>query len=93
MTRLYRASVAVERSSTGLPSSFIWRSRRRSIAAVLGQWRLVDAWWDPPGDADAPGGSGKSARDYYRVRTNDGLLCELYYDSVTGGWILDRVLD
>lgn len=90
MTRLYRASVAVERSSTGIPTSFTWRGRRRSVAAILGQWRLRDAWWDPPGDVDV---AGATARDYYRVRCSDGLLCELYCDEVTGGWVLDRVLD
>lgn len=34
-----------------------------------------------------------SDRFYYRVRCTSGLICELYYDAVSGDWVLDRVHD
>jgi hypothetical protein len=91
MTRLYRTGVTVERASSGLPKAFTWRGSRRTITAILGQWRLCDYWWErPTADVDVP---SASARDYFRVRCKDGLLCELYFDDEMQGWVLDRVLD
>lgn len=34
-----------------------------------------------------------SDRYYYRVRCVSGLVCELYYDAISGQWVLDRVYD
>lgn len=70
------------------PKQFIWRGSSYLVAEILGSWRLSDRWWESPAFFH-----GASDRHYYRLRCQDGMVCEIYYDAARQIWILDRVLD
>jgi len=70
------------------PKQFTWRGNNYLIAEILATWRLSDRWWE-----SAAFYHGASDRHYYRVRCQDGMICEIYHDSARHGWVLDRVLD
>jgi Family of unknown function (DUF6504) len=69
------------------PLRFIWREYEYTVAEILLCWRLRGRWWEPAGP------TGASDRHYYRLRCEDGLLCEVYYDAAQRVWMLDRVHD
>lgn len=80
------------------PQRFVWRGVTYHVAEILAAWHLRDRWWQAkPSGPTAPGeqraSSASSDRYYYRVRCADGLLCDLYYDAISGAWVLDRVHD
>lgn len=81
------------------PRAFGWRGALYQIVEVLATWHLRDRWWQTDGSAalSVPSGGsgwlGASDRTYYRVRCLPALFCEIYYDAVTGAWVLDRVCD
>lgn len=83
MARRYQEPVAVTLQD-GQPCVFIWRDRRYVIAAVLGTWRLTTRWWQPEAAVD---------RHYYRVRTPDHRVFELYHAVGTAAWTLDVCQD
>ena len=70
------------------PKQFTWRGTNYLVADILATWRLSDRWWE-----SAAHPHGASDRHYYRLRCEDGLLCEVYYDAAQQVWILDRVHD
>ena len=45
-------------------------------------WRISQEWWKRPVE-----------RDYFRVSTEDGVVCELYRDLLSGTWHLQRIYD
>ena len=73
----------------GQPSWFNWRNAYYVVAEIFATWHLRDRWWAQPGEGTA----GASDRHYYRIRCEDGLLCDLYHDAARGEWVLDRVHD
>lgn len=83
MTQLWPEGVPIDvEASDGQPRAFRWRQRRRSVQAVVEQWVIHDEWW-----------RAEIWRHYFQVETGDGLLCVLYCDLLTGGWLLERVYD
>jgi Domain of unknown function (DUF6504) len=73
---------------SGRPLRFTWREMAYTVVEILSTWRLSDRWWE-----SAAHPHGASDRHYYRLRCEDGLLCEVYYDAAQQVWILDRVHD
>jgi hypothetical protein len=85
VTRRYGHPIQVQ-ASLGRPLRFTWRGTRYQVHIVLDTWHLQDRWW--VGDE-----WGSSDRTYYRLDCSSDLQCEVYFDAVTGIWILDRVYD
>ena len=87
MTHRYLQPVSVSLTA-GRLSAFSWRGVHYPVAEVLATWHLRDRWWEPP---TSP--RGASDRQYYRVRTEDHQVFELYVEAASGQWILDCVHD
>jgi len=85
VTRRYGHPIQVQ-AYLGHPLSFTWRGRRYQINTILDTWHLQDRWW-------AGEECGSSDRAYYRLDCSSGLQCEVYFDAVTGIWVLDRIYD
>ncbi len=82
MSRRYHEPIDVT-VADGQPVAFIWRGVPYAVQ-VIGRWRLRTGWWDPKRAA---------ARTYFRVRTADHQVFELYQDDAEGGWMLDVCQD
>ena len=98
MTRHYGEQILVaQHTYVSHPRCFIWRGITYHVLEVLATWHLMDRWWNPgpEGYADVSGAreDHESDRHYYRLECSPGLLCELYFDTVSDRWILDRVYD
>ena len=66
----------------GAPVSVIRNGRCEMVTAIYERWRLSDEWW------------GKEVeRDYFRVGTSAGIVLDIYRDSASGGWYLDKIHD
>ncbi len=79
MARRYQEPITMTLRSDQ-PHAFTWRGRRYMVAAVLGTWRLATRWWQPEAAVD---------RHYYRVRTPDHQVFELYHAAGSSAWTLD----
>ena len=64
------------------PRLVTYGARTRRVEDILARWRLSQEWWKSPLE-----------RDYYRVRLEGGIICELFRDLVTGSWHLQRIHD
>ncbi len=64
------------------PGAFIWTGRRHVVAGLCNAWRLHTGWW-----------LHEAWRDYFKVQTEDGLLCTVYHDLVADRWHVVRVYD
>ncbi len=73
--------VTVSEDNEG-PRTFIWAGRTHRVATLCNSWRLHTGWWQQ-----------EVWRDYYKVQTDDGLLCILYYDRLRERWHLARIYD
>ena len=63
--------------------SFTWAGRVQNIARICNHWSVHMDWWL----------EDEVRRDYYKVQTEDGLLCILYHDVRRESWHLARVYD
>jgi protein ImuB len=59
------------------------RALDRRVVTCAGPWRASGEWWD----------TGAWARDEWDVLLDDGWLCRLAHDLLTGRWHLDGVYD
>ena len=57
-------------------------ARERRVEDILARWRVSQEWWKSPIE-----------RDYYRVRLEGGIICELFRNLATGSWHLQRIHD
>jgi hypothetical protein len=64
------------------PQAVLYGNRMRRVEHILGRWRVSQEWWKDPVE-----------RDYFRVRLEGGVICELFRDLVTGCWHLQRTYD
>ncbi|NIN68496.1 MAG: hypothetical protein GTO63_28070 [Anaerolineae bacterium] len=91
----------------GPPVAFTWRGREYVIVEVLKEWhdyrkrgksrafyaKERGSYWATASQRQGSWGVG---RDYYRVRTEDGEVFDIYYDRAPKGqdrkgqWILSR---
>lgn len=90
----------------GPPDGFTWRSRHYPIREVLSEWhdyrrrgRMAANMRPEHAATAARRGSWGVGQDYFRVRTADGRVFDLYYDRAPqdvdrrkGGWFLDKEL-
>jgi len=88
----------------GPPSGFVWRGERYLIVEMLSEWhdferrgRMARNMQPKHASAAARRGSWGVGQDYYRVRTQDERLFDIYYDRAPkdvdrrkGAWFLDR---
>lgn len=86
------------------PDGFTWRDEQFSVTEVLSEWHdyrrrgRMARNMRPTHAAIAEGrGSWGVGLDYYRVRTSNGRIFDLYYDRAPkdvdrrkGAWFLDR---
>ncbi len=90
----------------GPPDGFIWRGEDFPVAEVLNEWhdyrrrgRMARNMRPTHASTATRRGSWGVGQDYYRVRTGNGRLFDLYYDRAPksvddrkGAWFLDKEL-
>jgi hypothetical protein len=85
VTRLWALGERVETWDRGdTLAGFVWQGIPHHICEVCNRWRVHTRWW-------VPGGS--VWREYVKVTTDTGLLCQLYRDPAGGEWYLARLYD
>ncbi|MFN2129316.1 MAG: DUF6504 family protein [Anaerolineae bacterium] len=85
MTRLWAGGEAITVwGSDETPAGFAWRGGAHRIDRVCTRWRVHTWWWEP---------SRAVCREYLKVVTEDGVLCQLYHDQHSGQWFLARLYD
>ena len=93
MTKRYGDPILVAHQNDQL-RCFIWRGTTYHVEAVLAIWHLRDRWWEGRiRGYTTPQTAIESDRHYYRLDCSPELLCEIYFDAASDGWILDRVYD
>ncbi len=75
-------AIEVRTNMVGVPVSLTRNGRREKVVAIYEHWRLSDEWW----------GDGVE-RDYFRVRTATGAVIDIYRDTKTSRWYLNRIYD
>jgi len=85
MTRLWPGGEAiVVWGGDETPAGFVWQGRSHRIEQVCNRWRVRTWWWEP-GQA--------VCREYLKIATDGGFLCQLYRDQHSGQWYLARLYD
>jgi len=74
--------IKVKANVAGVPVSFTRNGRREKVAAIYERWRISDEWWGE-----------KVERDYFRVKTSAGVVCDIYRDTSANHWYLARIHD
>jgi hypothetical protein len=64
------------------PWTFTWAGQTHHVATLCNAWRVHTGWWQQ-----------EVWRDYYKVQTEDGLLCVLYHDLLRERWHLVSIYD
>ena len=64
--------------------AFTWQERAHTVQQILQCWHVDADWWSEQGEVE---------RDYVRLLTFSGLMCELFYDHITNVWRFSRVYD
>lgn len=72
----------VKESGSHEPLGILRDGRWRKVEEVIAHWRLHHEWWKRPAE-----------RDYFRVRLEGGIICEVFRDITSGCWRLFRVYD
>lgn len=66
----------------GVPLTIVRDGEKLRITKVYEQWRVTEEWW------------GKEvSRNYFKVKTNKGLVYDIYRDMPGGNWYLSKVYD
>jgi hypothetical protein len=84
MTKLFQRPVKLEvkEGNQHQPIAFLYKGRTERIGQALKQWRITHGWW-----------KRAIEREYFQVETETGIICDLYRDSLTGAWYLQRIYD
>jgi hypothetical protein len=69
-------------AADGAPADFTWQGQRHQVAEITQVWRVDAAWWQ-----------GRVWRSYFKLRTDTGLLVEIYQDLLDEEWFLQRLYD
>lgn len=75
-------AVTVEADATLAPITIQWQQQRHAVASIARRWRRDVGWWHK-----------RVWREYFIVRTERGVLLELYRDVTTAAWRVQRVYD
>lgn len=100
------ASAPLLEKKPGPPDRFIWRGEEFEIIEILSEWhdyrrrgRMSRNMRSTHAAVAEGRGSWGVGQDYYRVRTANGRIFDLYYDRAPkdvdrrkGAWFLDREL-
>lgn len=83
MTRLWAGGreITVRASAAG-PVDFTCAGRMYRTAHIGNTWRAHTGWWQQ-----------EVWRDYFKLQTEDGLLCTIAHDLLLDRWYLVRVYD
>ena len=66
----------------GVPLTLVRNGKAQRITKVYQRWRAVEQW------------CGKEIlRICFRVKTSQGLVCDIHRDMPTGCWYLSRIYD
>jgi hypothetical protein len=84
MTKLFHEAITLEvkEDIQHRPIAFLYKSGKEGVEEICEQWRVSREWWRKGTD-----------REYFRVRTVRGIVCEMYRDLLTGAWYLQRIYD
>jgi hypothetical protein len=84
MSKLFHEAIALEvkEDIQHRPIAFLYKGGKEGIEELCEQWRVSREWWQSADD-----------REYFRVRTVKGIVCEMYRDLLTGAWYLQRIYD
>ena len=84
MSKLFRQAIRleVEEGARHKPIAFLYRRKSERVRETLKRWRIVQGWWKKAVE-----------REYFQVRTESGIVCELYRDLHSGVWYLQRIYD
>ena len=84
MSKLFHEAIILEikEDIQHRPISFLYKGRKEGVEEICEQWRVSQGWWKSAID-----------REYFRVRTVKGIVCEIYRDMPTGAWYLQRIYD
>jgi hypothetical protein len=84
MGKLFQQPVLleVEEGVQYKPIAFLYEGRRERVGETLKRWRITQGWW-----------KRAIEREYFQIRTETGIVCELYRDLLTGAWYLQRIYD
>ena len=84
MSKLFHAALTLEvqEDIQHRPISFLYKGGREGVEEICEQWRASQGWWKSAID-----------REYFRVRTVRGIVCEMYRDLLTSTWYLQRIYD
>ena len=102
---LYESPPALEKKP-GCPDGFIWQGEHHDIVEMLSEWhdyrrrgRMARNMQPQHASVAESRGSWGVGRDYYRVRTREDRIFELYFDRAPkdvdrrkGAWFLFREL-
>lgn len=67
-----------------MPTRFVWNDAPHVVSHIAMRWEVQTDWWSE---------AGETYREYVRLITKSGLLCDLFYDHLDPGWKLARVYD
>jgi hypothetical protein len=84
MSKLFHEAITLEvqEDIQHRPTAFLYKGGREGVEEICEQWRVSQEWWKRAID-----------REYFRVRTVRGIVCEMYRDLLTGAWYLQRIYD
>jgi hypothetical protein len=84
MSKLFHEAITLEvqEDIQYRPTAFLYKGGREGVEEICEQWRVSQEWW-----------KRATAREYFRVRTVRGIVCEMYRDLLTGAWYLQRIYD
>ena len=74
--------VAVDVGTDFAPLAFRWEQHQHRVASIVRRWRHDIGWW-----------KRRVWRECFIVRTERGLLVELFRDVSSGEWRVQRVYD
>lgn len=84
MGKLFQQAVRleVEEGVQHKPVALLYKGRRQRIGQTLKRWRITQGWWKRAVE-----------REYFQIRTETGVICEIYRDLFTDVWYLQRIYD
>ena len=66
----------------GVPLTLARNGDKQRVTKVYENWQTVEEWW------------GKEiTRNYFRVKTSKGLVCDIYRDMPDNNWYLSQIYD
>jgi protein-disulfide isomerase-like protein with CxxC motif len=74
----FRVTVNVQ----GIPLTLARNGDRQRVTRVYEEWQKIEQLFGQ-----------EMSRHYFRVKTNKGMVCDIYRDMPGGGWYLSRIHD